>query len=176
MLDTLSALMAAEHIIAATPGSWERVSHIMSHIANRDARMIMIAGTVGTSVATEFLRVAEDAEATVNLDALVQAQRKSRAPLYPDTLHGLNALIFGLSAYVNDDTVDNVIKCTLDIRELQIMKPKSKGLKSIPLHKLATVGVEMIIETSLQKGLTDRILAPPACNEHQETWMLQRLV
>ncbi|WP_108819281.1 ATP-binding protein [Pseudovibrio sp. Alg231-02] len=168
LLETLSASMQAEHMIAATPRSWERVSHIMTHVADRQNRMVMVAGAVGTAVASEFLRAADDIEASVTIEALVEAPRKSRAPLYPNTLHGLNALIFGLVGYLNDKNIDAVIECTLDIGELQILNPKSVELKKIPLREIATAGFEMIIETSLQKGLADHILSNPAYHDHQK--------
>ncbi len=166
LLETLALSMQADHMIAATPRSWERVSHILTHIEDRETRMIMIAGTVGSAIASEFLRAAEDIEATVNVEALANAARKDRPALYPETLHGLNALIFGLSGYANEQTLDAVIECTLDIALLQRAKPRSASLKALPLRELATAGFEMIIETALQKGLADRILAHPAYQEH----------
>ena len=175
MLETLAASMEAEHMIAATPRSWDRVSHIMNHVEDRDTRMIMIAGTVGSAVASEFLRAAEDIEASVNVEALVNAPRKSRGPLYPETLHSLNALIFGLVGYVNDENVDAVIECTLDVAQLHAVKPNAASLKAVPLRELATAGFEMVIEASFQQGLADRIIAHPAYASHQATRKAQGL-
>ena len=129
--------------------------------------MIMIAGTVGSAIASEFLRAAEDIEATVNVEALAKSERKDRPALYPETLHGLNALVIGLAGYANEDTLDAVIECTLDIALLQRAKPKSAALKALPLRELATAGFEMIIEGALEKGLAEQILVHPAYKEHQ---------
>lgn len=176
MLETLEASAQADHMIAATPRSWDRVSHIMQHIEDRDTRMIMIAGTIGDAAASEFMRAAEDIAATVNVAALVAAKRKDRPPLYPETLHGLNALIFGLAGYLNDDSIDAVIECTLDIALLQRAKPKAQALKALPLKELATAGFEMVIQSSLNKGLAQRILDHPAYQQHQATRKAQGLV
>jgi len=166
LLETLNASIKAEHMIAATPRSWERVSHIMNNVEDRETKLIMIAGTVGTAIASEFIRAAEDIDATVNVEALVKAARKDRPNLYPETLHGLNALIFGLAGFVNEKALDAVIECTLDIAKLQQAKPKAEALKSIPLQELATAGFEMIIEKSLQNDLADRIVEHPAYIEY----------
>lgn len=166
MLETLTASMDADHMIAATPRSWERVSHIMHHVEDRETRLVMIAGTVGAAVAGEFLQVADDIEASVDIDALVASDRAERAVLYPTTLHGLNALIFGLAAYVNEGNASAVIESLLDVGELRKLRPDADGLKLLPLQELSTAGFEMLIERCLALGLAETILNHPAYAAH----------
>ncbi|MEM8837823.1 MAG: AAA family ATPase [Pseudomonadota bacterium] len=166
MLETLTASMEADHMIAATPRSWERVSHIMTHVDDRNDRLIMIAGTVGTAIAGQFLQVADDIEATVDIEALVAAERRARPDLYPATLHGLNALMFGLVSYLNKDNSSAIIETMLDIGELRKLRQNTEGLSVLPLRELATAGFEMLIERCLDLGIADTILDHPAYSAH----------
>lgn len=168
MLETLEASMEADHMIAATPRSWERVSHIMTHVSDRNTRLVMVAGTVGTAVASEFLRVADDIEATVDIVALVAAKRGERGRLYPPSLHGLNALIFGLVGYVKPENAEAVIEVMLDIGELRDLVPDPVKVAGLPLRELATAGFEMLIERCLALDLADTILSHPAYLAHLE--------
>ncbi|MEL6522340.1 MAG: MoxR family ATPase [Pseudomonadota bacterium] len=175
MLETLEASLRAEHMIAATPRSWERVSHIMTYVSDRETRMVMIAGTIGTAVAADFLRAAEDIEATVNVEKLVKTARSKRARLYPESLHGLNALTYGLVGYLTPKTLDPVVDCVLDIAELQSLKPKAKKLEALPLRELATAGFEMVIDKALREGMAERLIAHPAYVAHQSRRAAQGL-
>lgn len=168
MLQTLTASMAADHLVAATPRSWERVSQIMTHVKDRETRLIMVAGVVGTAVAAEFLRVADDIEANVDVLRMLDAPRKSRAALYPNTLHGLNAVMFGAAAAVSADNVDAAIETVLDIGRLAVLRKSDRALTALPLKELATAGFEMLIERCLALGLADRILKNPDYKSHVE--------
>lgn len=166
MLETLAASMTADHLVAATPRSWERVSHIVTHVPDRTARLVMIAGVVGTAIAAEFLRVAEDIEANVDVLAMLAAPRKARAAMYPATLHGLNAVIFGVSASVTAGNADAAIETVLDIGRLGSLRKRDRAFAGLPLRELATAGFEMLIERCLALGLADRILKNPDYKAH----------
>lgn len=166
-LETLSAAMQSDHLIAATPRSWERVSQIMTHVEDRDMRTIMIAGTVGTAVAAEFLLVADDIAAMVGIEDLLAAKREDRPELYPTSLHGLNALTYGLVGWLNKASLDGVISCILEIGDLNTLRPQEEAFARLPLRELSTAGLELAIEKSLQNGFADRILVHPDYIAHQ---------
>lgn len=175
LLDTLSISMEADHLIMATPRSWERVSHIMRHVKDREVRLIMIAGTVGLAIASDFLKHADDLEANVNIEALVMSDRCSRGPLYPSTLHGLNSLLFGLVGYVHEKNVSEIIEVMLDIANLATLVPESNELDILPLRELATSGFEMLIERCLALNLADTIIDHPAYKEYMDARAAQGL-
>jgi SpoVK/Ycf46/Vps4 family AAA+-type ATPase len=166
MLETLAASMAADHLIAATPRSWERVSRIMSHVADRDMRRVMVSGVIGTAAASQFLEVAEDIEANVDVLKMLDTSRRARAALYPATLHGLNAVIFGVAAAVRSTNVDACVETVLDIGALGTLRKQDRFFASMPLREIATAGFEMLIGRCLAAGLADRILQNPEYKSH----------
>lgn len=163
MLETLSASITADHLVAATPRSWDRVSQVMSHVTERDTRLIMISGIVGTAVAAEFLRIAEDIEANVDVMALLAAGKKQRAALYPASMHGLNAVIFGISSSVQAETLDAAVETVLGIGDLG---KRNKTFSALPLKEIATAGFEMLIERCFTLGLADQVLKNISYQEH----------
>ncbi|MEL6586993.1 MAG: AAA family ATPase [Pseudomonadota bacterium] len=166
LLETLEASMTADQMIAATPRSWERVSWIMENISDRSLRAVMVAGTVGQAVAADFLPVADDIAATVRVDEMIALDREARLPLYPVTLHALNALVFGLVGYVNDRNLEPVVETLLDIAELAGRHPDPAPLRSLPLAEMTTAGFEALIGRALDLGLADRLITHPAYLAH----------
>lgn len=166
LLETLEASIAADHMIAATPRSWERVSAIMTHVEDRRLRAIMVAGTVGEAVAAEFLPLADEIAAAVDLTALLAAPREARAKMYPDKLVALNALVYGLAGLVSDDNVEACLEVALDIGALAETRPETPAFAGLPLRELSTAGTELLIERCFALGLAGRIVAHPAWTAH----------
>jgi MoxR-like ATPase len=168
MLETLAVSMEAGHVIAATPRSWERVSEIMKHVADREARAVMIAGAVGAAVAADFLRVADDVAALVSIETLLAAPKGRRAALYPETLHGLNALTYGLVGWLGKETVGPALDCLIEIGDLRDLRPKSQALAQLPLRELSTAGMELAIEKALKDGFADKLIAHPGYGAYRD--------
>ena len=168
LLETIEASLRADHVIAATPRSWERVSRIMQSVEDRTLRAVMVAGTVGQAVASDFLPVADDVEAGVKVDEMVRATRDERAAMYPETLHGLNALVFGLVGYASPSNFEAVVETLLDIGDLARRRPDAAAFRALPLAEIATSGFESLIGRALALGLADRLLAHPSYKAHTE--------
>jgi hypothetical protein len=98
LLETTETALDRGQMIAATPRSWERVSAILHAVPDRRLRDIMVAGTVGEAVAAEFALIADDIAATVQIRDMLGADARQRLAMYPATMHGLHALIYGLIA------------------------------------------------------------------------------
>jgi MoxR-like ATPase len=154
LLDTTEDSLRRGHLIACTPRAWERVSEIMTHIADRQARQALIAGTVGDAVAAEFMVVADEIAASVQIDDLLEAAPEVRAALYPTGLHGLNAVVFGLVGAANRDTLPRAIDVLEQIRHLSDLRPED-GFRKLPLAELAALGFEMLMAKALKTGLQD---------------------
>ncbi|MFY9213068.1 MAG: MoxR family ATPase [Aestuariivita sp.] len=148
LLDTTEESLRRGDMIACTPRSWERVSDIVNAISDRHLRDTMIAGTIGTSPAAEFARVAEELNAMITVDELIATPRANRMPLYPDTMNGLVALIYGLVAHAEAETLPDVIDAMADIRTL-------KSNSALPLSELTSFGFELLIRKALTSGLEE---------------------
>lgn len=147
LLETSEDSLRRGHMIACTPRSWTRVSRIMDCISDRSLRQIMIAGTIGAAPAAEFFLLADEIAATVEIGALLATPRRERMGLYPESLHGLTALVFGLGGQVDRATLPAAIEILADLRDLD--DPRQRAL---PLAELATFGFELLIGRALEQG------------------------
>jgi MoxR-like ATPase len=157
LLDTTEESLRRGHVIACTPRSWERVSSIVASIADREVRNAMVAGTVGEAAAAEFAVIADDIAASVRVDELLEARPRDRPQLYPDTLHGLNALVYGLVGSVEAKSVGAAIDVMEGIRHLARDRDEPV-FRRLPLAELTTFGFEMLIARALEAGLQDAFL------------------
>lgn len=157
LLETTEDSIRRGQMIACTPRSWTRVSRIMDCIADRATRQVMIAGTVGAAPAAEFALLAEEITSTVRIDEMLATPRAERPPLYPATLHGLTALVFGLVGMATHDTLPAAIEILADLRT-------HRGLanKGLPTSELASFGFELLIGRALTQGWQDIFAASEA--------------
>lgn len=161
LLETTEDSLRRGQMIACTPRSWTRVSRIMDAIPDRATRQVMIAGTVGAAPAAEFALLADEIAATVQIADLLATRRSDRTPLYPRSLHGLTALVFGLAGSVTQDNLPAAIEVLADLRHLP-----DTGL---PLAELAAFGFELLIARALDKGWADAFATSPAYADYAAT-------
>lgn len=161
LLDTTEDSLRRGDMIACTPRSWERVSDIVSAVFDRALREVMIAGTIGTSPAAEFSRVAEELDAMVTVDELIALPRADRIAQYPKTMNGLVALIYGLVARVDAASLPKVIDMMADI-------PKVSGNGALPLSELTSFGFELLIRKALNEGLEEAFRASVSYSSYVE--------
>jgi len=160
LLDTTVRGLAAGETIVATPRSWERVSDILKAVSDRRLRAPMIAGTLGAAVAAEFALIAAELEANVQVRDLLTVPEGERWELYPATLHGLHALIYGLVAVLDEDTTGTAVAVLAGIGELAARRPEPV-FRTLPLAELVTYGFETLIGRALDLGLGEAVLASP---------------
>lgn len=161
LLDTTEDALRRGEVVACTPRSWERVSAITGAVPDRRLRDTMVAGVVGEAAAAEYAVVADDVAAGLQVEALLATPRARRWPLYPDTLHGLNALVFALVASADAPRIAAAIDAMEGIRHLASERP-GEGFAALPLADLAAFGFELLIARALEDGLTDAVLASEA--------------
>lgn len=150
LLETTEDALRRGQVIACTPRSWTRVSRIMDSVRDRAIRQVMIAGTVGSAAAAEFALLADEIAATVRIDEMLATPRADRRGLYPATLHGLTALVFGLVGLVTRDTLPAAIEILADLR---LHRGLSGG--GLPTSELASFGFELLIVRALAQGWQD---------------------
>ena len=167
LLETTERALAEGRMIAATPRSWERVSDILKAVPDRRLRDVMVAGAVGEAIAAEFAIVADDVAATVRIDEMLAADRPERIALYPPSLHGLNALVYGLVGVLDAARAPAAIAILADLRALASLRGEPEFAR-LPLGELATYGFELLIRRGLELGLGPVFLASPEYRAYAE--------
>jgi len=147
LLETTEDALRRGQTIACTPRSWARVSQIMQAVPDRMTRQVMVAGTVGEAAAADFALIADEIEASVHVAEMLDTPRGKRGALYPSTLHGLTALIYGLTGAANAQTMPAAIEILADMRGLS-----DPSHRALPLSELTSFGFEMLISKSIENG------------------------
>lgn len=157
LLETTEAALRRGEVIACTPRSWARVSALLHAIADRALRRVMIAGCLGEAVAAEFVLIADDIAATVQVDDMLAASPRDRAALYPASMHGLTALIYALVSRADAEVLPDVIDIMAATRTLGV--GRGAPFTRLPLAELTTHGFEMLLRRALDRGWEQAFLA-----------------
>ncbi|MEL6979932.1 MAG: AAA family ATPase [Pseudomonadota bacterium] len=166
LLETTAEAMARGDMIAATPRSWERVSDILRAAPERRLRAILISGVVGEAIAADFMIVADDVAATVQVGEMLRLSRRERIALYPSNMHGLNALIYGLVGALDAAATPAAIEILADLPSLATARPEPDFAR-LPLSELRAYGFELLIRKALDLGLGEAVLASPAYQAYE---------
>lgn len=164
--------MKNEKLIATSPRSWEKVSQVMNAINDRLTRQLIINGILGQEVASEFMIVAEDISATVQVMDMIKAKREERLKMVPTKMHGLNAMVFGLVGMVSNDTIIPIMEILSDLSDPDNLfrirnKEDSAVFKKMPIRELATFGMEQVFSKALKdKTIVKTMLASPVYREY----------
>jgi hypothetical protein len=161
MLETTEETLRRGLTIACTPRSWARVSAIMRAVGDRRLREVMIAGTVGEAPAAEFALIAAEVAATVQVEEMLRAASHERVAMYPASMHGLTALVFGLVAAADRDTLPAAIEVMAGLRHLARARPEPE-FAALPLAELCSYGFEILNAKALKAGWQDAFLASRA--------------
>lgn len=156
LLETTERALRRGETIACTPRSWARASAILAAIPDRATRATMLAGVLGEAVAAEFLLVADEIAATVEVEAILAARPADRAAMYPDTMHGLTALVYGLVAAADRTRLPEAIDVMAGLRHLG--RSRGPRFADLPLAELCTHGFEMLIRKALDRGWQEAFL------------------
>ena len=156
LLETSEAALRRGDVIACTPRSWARVSQVMDCIPDRRTRDIMVAGILGEAAAAEFLLIANDIAATVQVDDMLAARPADRAALYPASMHGLTALTYALVSRAEAATLPAVIDIMAGLRDLG--RQRGDPFSRLPLAELTTHGFEMLLRKALETGWQEAFL------------------
>lgn len=161
LLDTTEEALRLGQMIACTPRSWARVSQIMQTVTDKPLRDVLIAGVLGDAAAAEFILVAEEVAATVQATAMIEAGARERRALYPQSLHGLTALVYALVSLADEKTIAPVIDVMAEIRQLAKITGQP-AFARLPLGELTTYGFEILIDKALEAGLQEAFRASPS--------------
>lgn len=157
LLSTGAQAQERDELIAATPRAWERVSDILRAVPDRRLRNILVAGTVGEAIGAEFALVADEVSASVRIDEMLATERRARLALYPETMHGLHALVYGLIGALRAETAPGIIECMADLPRLASARTEPV-FATLPLEELRTHGFELLIQRGLALDLANSFL------------------
>lgn len=160
LLDTTEEALRRGDVIACTPRAWERASTIVHAISDRKTRTAMIAGTLGDAVAAEFSVIADEIEASVHIKDFLEASEKKRFSLFPNTLYGMNAVVFGLIGAATPETLPAVIGTMEQIRRIAD-HTDDQSFGQLPLSELSSYGFEMLLTKALNEGWQDAFMQSP---------------
>lgn len=149
LLDTTEAALREGAVIACTPRSWVRAGAILDAVPDPALRAVLLAGTLGEGPAAEFALIAAEIVATVQATDMLEAPLGRRAALYPASLHGLTALVYGIVGLAEEATMPAAIEVMAGVRTLDEARPETAAL---PLGELTTHGFELLIERALANG------------------------
>jgi hypothetical protein len=150
LLETTEEALRRGDTVFATPRSWARVALVLAQGFARPVRDAMVAGIVGEAVAAEFLAVADEIAATVEVEAMLAARPGDRVGMYPASLHGLAALVYGLPGLVEAQTLPAAIEVLAGLPDLA--RARGGDFARMPLMELATQGFELLIARALERG------------------------
>ena len=81
--------------------------------------------------------------------------------MYPATMHGLTALVYGLVSVADAATLPTVIDIMAELRQLAGLR-RDEAYARLPLGELATYGFELLIRKALDRGWQQAFLTSPA--------------
>ncbi len=151
LLDTTEEALRRGQMIACTPRAWARVSAILYATRDNALRDVLLAGTLGDAAAAEFILIADDIAATVQAQAMLEETGAARLALYPESLHGLTALVYALVTLADEATLPAAIEVMAGIGTLAEKRPRPEFAR-LPLGELATYGFELLIDKALVRG------------------------
>lgn len=166
LLDTTEAALRRGDQIACTPRSWARVSALMTALPDRALRQIAISGVVGEAAAAEFLLIADDIAATVQIETMLATAARDRLALYPASMHGLTALIYGLVTRADEASLPAIIDTLAETRHLA--QKRGGAFAAMPLAELTTHGFEMLIRKAMDRDWSDAFVTSPAYAAYAE--------
>lgn len=170
LFETTQDALKQGHMIAATPRSWKRMSDIMYALdgGDRKIRDIMAAGTLGNHISHEFGIIADDIAQSVKVSEMIETPREKRLKMYPTTMHGLNAMVFGVIATITRETLEPCCEILVDMGNLDTLRSADKEYRSLPLREIETYAFETLMEKLSQSqdmGYED-LTSSPAFDEH----------
>ena len=100
---------------------------------------------------------------------MLAASAREHLPLYPATMHGLTARVYGLVTTADATTMPAAIDIMAEIRHPGTLR-NDAVLARLPLAELRTRGYEMLIRRALDRGWRQAFLTSPP----YATWAAER--
>jgi len=162
-LDDTAAQLANDYLIGASPRGWEDISNVLKSGISENGKRLFVQGRIGAANAAEFFGVLREIQAGADVLRLLAAERgKETAALLPGSLDGLYGMIYGLLSACTDE-----VRLT---RVLEIIDqlPDIRSSAALPIREAQTLAMELIMKTSLDRGLEGAILDSASYHRYKE--------
>ncbi len=169
LLHTIQLALKNNDLVASTGRSWEAVSQIRKHVKSKKAQQVQIAGRVGSATAAAFWTVANDIDSAVQVTEMFKVSRDKRVAMYPKTLDGLNALVFGTIGHMTEENMEAAIEIMVDLGNLTTLRPDEEAFKMFPIGELATHGNEAMMTKAIKLGLAEKFATSPAYQAYYQS-------
>ena len=162
-LDDTQAQLANDHLVGASPRGWEDVSNVLTSGLSASTQRTFVQGRIGAANAAEFFGVLREIQSAVDVVRLLGARRgEDTASLLPTTLDALYGTIYGLLAASTE-------AATL-ARALEIIEqlPDARATVALPIREAQTLGMELLLQRALERGLEATCMDSPAYRRYAE--------
>ncbi len=148
-LNSVQGQKKTDQLISPSPRSWERVSNILKSTKSDKTVSILINGLIGEAAAVEFFQVIQEIAELPKIEDLLRAPAARAVERVPKKIAALYGLTYSLLAFC-ETTVD----FTRAIDLLDALADVGDGL---PRAEIQTLGMELILEKALKRGLREEI-------------------
>jgi hypothetical protein len=162
-LDDTASQLANDHLVGASPRGWEDVSSVLKSDLSEAGKRIFVQGRIGAANAAEFFGVLREIQAGTDVLALLDAEPgEATAALLPTSLDGLYGMLYALVAMATD--APRMARALAILDQL----PDVQSDAPLPIREVQTLGMELLFERALERGLEGAVLASPAYRRYSE--------
>jgi hypothetical protein len=156
--------VTSDHMVDASPRGWEAVSNVFKEVPPGRTRDILIAGKVGGSIQSDLQDVLRQLQDYASVDRLMVLKGDKRIAAMPGTLHGLNALAYGLAYSTKDvSTAQEAYDVVSDILHV-------KADDALPLAELSRLAHELVTAKVEHLGLTVKLIRSAEYRGSKAAW------
>lgn len=162
-LDDTHSQLANDHLVGASPRGWEDISSVLKSDLSETGKRTFVQGRIGAANAAEFFGVLREIQAGTDVLALLEAEPgEATAALLPTTLDGLYGMVYALLAAATDEP--RMARALAIIDQL----PDLQSDEPLPIREVQTLGMELLFQTALERGLEGAVLSSQAYRRYTE--------
>jgi hypothetical protein len=162
-LDDTASQLANDHLVGASPRGWEDISSVLKSNLSNAGKRTFVQGRIGAANAAEFFGVLREIQAGTDVLALLEAESgEATAALLPTTLDGLYGMVYALLAAAMDEPRMGRALAILD------QLPDVRGDEPLPIREVQTLGMELLFQVALERGLEGAVLSSAAYRRYSE--------
>lgn len=165
-LHTIQRSLKDGDLISTTGRSWQMANDILNFYTDQRAKEIALSGRLGDAIAGDFWTLQKEYQEMGRVIDMIAQPREHRRTMYPTSLYGLNAMVYGLMGTINRENFETCIEILLDLLNLAKYRTEDE-FKIHPIGELATHGMEGVMENALRDGYSDLFANSPAYKEYK---------
>jgi len=162
-LDDTASQLANDHLVGASPRGWEDISSVLQSDLSEAGKRVFVQGRIGAANAAEFFGVLKEIQSGTDVLKLLEAEPgEATAALLPTSLDGLYGMLYALLAVATDaPRMDRALAIVDQLPDVQSDTP-------LPIREVQTLGMELLFQRALERGLEGAVLASTAYRRYTE--------